>query len=473
MSVTHRESTGNALRTSVYDTILQLGLLEKNSMISDWMFEDTAGPSTQNPEPKEEELSTDTESVYSSPSLREDVPTSVSEPVSPSKPPPSKFFKAIRSKFSPIKKASSSQDALYGSYTSIHSTIPPFKRRPTINTLSLQQLPGSHDRGIRHDANTPGREANVAAPSWSPVKGKLAIGINKNDGPRRDRDDSSSSTEDLGLEWEMVPEIARAVPTELKPKGDGSPSVGDSLHHIEHKPVDLEAKPIDENGGGKGFYHSFSFVGPRRHASNSKEPKPLRRPKSLRPDPKQPQSNPFRSPRFSPTVEVSDGDNSDGDTSCLPLSASSAEDPPTPDALLREYAAGRRPMSFSPQIQRGRHSDEDPFSAAPSASSTVPVTRPVSFNGSYLAVPGTGATATVQRSVSAIHQGCRQAPSPTNPISPIPLPFITGSGSDQKLGRLRNLYRQDEDVAIGESVVLGEANISRRKYGLRQQDTRW
>ncbi|KAK0445017.1 uncharacterized protein EV420DRAFT_981179 [Desarmillaria tabescens] len=471
MSIAQRDSTGNALRTSVYDTILQLGLLEKNSMISDWMFEGTAGPSTRNSERKEEEFSTDTESVYSSPSLREDVPTSVSEPVSPSKSPPSKFFKAVRSKFSPIKKASSSQDALHGSHTSIHTTVPPLKRRPKINTLSLQQLPGSlgsHDKSIRHGANAPGHEANVAASSWNPAKEKPATGINGNGAPRRDRDDSSSSTEDLGLEWEVIPEMARAAPTELKPKGDGSPSVEHSLHHVGRKPVELQAKRIDANGGGKGFYRSFSFVGPRRNASSPKKPKSLRRPKSLRPDPKQPHSNPFRSPRFSPTVEVPDGDNSDGDTSCIPLSASSAEDPPTPDALLREYAAGRRPMSFSPQIQRGsHHSDEDPFSAAPSASSTVPVTRPVSFNGSYLAVPGTGATATVQRSVSAIHQRGRQVPFPTNPISPIPL-SLSGSGSDRKLGGLRDIYRQDLDAAISESVVLGEANISRRKYGIRQ-----
>ncbi|SJL06928.1 uncharacterized protein ARMOST_10270 [Armillaria ostoyae] len=474
MSIAHPESTGNVLRTSVYDTFLQLGLLERNSMISDWMFEDAASLSTRNPEPREEALSTDTESVYSSASMREDIPTSVSEPVSPSKPPSSKFFKAMRSKFSPNKKTTSSQDALHGSHVSILSTIPPFKCRPKLNTLSLQQLPssiGSHDKSIRHGGSAPGHEENVAAPSWSPAKGKLAIGINENRAPRRDRDGSSSSTEDLGLEWEMVPEMVAAAPTELSPKGDGSPYVGHSLHHIESKPVEPEAHPINENRGGKGFYRSFSFVGPRRNASSPKKPKPLRRPKSLRPDPKLPQSNPFRSPRFSPTIEVPDGDNSDGDTSCAPLSASSAEDPPTPDALLREYAAGRRPLSFSPQIQSGsHHSDEDPFSAAPSASSTVPVTRPVSFNGSYLAVPGAGARATVQRSVSAIHQRGRQVPFPTNPISPIPL-SITSSGGDQKLGRLRDFYRQDLDVAIGESVVLGEENIGRRKYGRRQQDT--
>lgn len=444
-------------------------------MISDWMFEDTAGLPTRNAEPREEDLSTDTESVYSSPSVREDIPTSVSEPVSPSKPHSSKFFKAMRSKFSPSKKTTSSQEALHGSHVSILSTIPPFKCRPKLNTLSLQQLPssiGSHDKSIRHGGNAPGHEENVAASSWSPAKGKLAIGINENRAPRRDRDGSSSSTEDLGLEWEMVPEVAAAAPTELSPKGDGSPYVGHSLHHIESKPVEPEAPPINENRGGKGFYRSFSFVGPRRKASSSKKPKTLRRPTSLRPDPKLPQPNPFRSPRFSPTIEVPDGDNSDGDTSCLPLSASSAEDPPTPDALLREYAAGRRPLSFSTQIQRGSlHSDEDPFSATPSASSTVPVTRPVSFNGSYLTVPGAGARATVQRSVSAIHQRGRQVPFPTKPVSPIPL-SLTSTGGEQNFRRLKDLYRQDLDIAIGENVVLGEENIGRRKYERRQQDTK-
>ncbi|KAG7442076.1 uncharacterized protein BT62DRAFT_922893 [Guyanagaster necrorhizus] len=469
MTVAHRESTGNAVRASVYDTILQLGLLEKNSMMSDWMFEGTAGPSTQNPEPKEEELSTDTESVYSSPSMREGVTTSASEPVSPSESPsPKKFFKAMRLKFSSNKKAPSSQDSVrYGSHASIHSTIPSFRRRPKLDTLSLQQLSGSHDKGIHHGADTSRHEAS----GWSPMQGKPVIRLHGNDGLDKDGDGRSSSTEDLGLGWELVPETAKAAATELSPKGDVSSSATHGLHHMEHhdKPVELEAKSINESGGGKRFYRSFSFVGPRRSASSPKKPKPLRRPKSLRPDPSSSQSSPFRPPRFSPTIEVPDGDNSDSDTYNLPLSASSAEDPPTPDALLREYAAGRRPLSFSSQIQTGRHhSDEDPFSAAPSASSTVPVTRPLSFNGSYLAVPGV--TATVQRSASAIHQRGRQVPFPTNPIFPVPL-SVAGSSGDQKLGRSRDLYRQDFDVATGESIILGDANIGRRRYRIRQQDT--
>ncbi|KAK0477600.1 hypothetical protein IW261DRAFT_1420893 [Armillaria novae-zelandiae] len=350
MSIAHPESTGNVLRTSVYDTFLQLGLLERNSMISDWMFEDDAGLATRNAEPREEELSTDTESVYSSPSMRGDIPTSLPSSI------------------------------------------------------------GSNDKSIRHGGNAPGHEENVAASSWSPTKGKLAIGDQRE--PRATQ----------RQRWDFT-----------------------------------------------AHFHSLVLV---EKPAAPRNPKRLRRPKSLRPDPKLPQSNPFRSPRFSPTIEVPDGDNSDGDTSCLPLSASSAEDPPTPDALLREYAAGRRPLSFSTQIQRGsHHSDEDPFSATPSASSRVPVTRPVSFNGSYLTVPGTGARATVQRSVSAIHQRGRQVPFPTKPISPIPL-SLTSTGGDQKLRGLGDLYRQDLDVAIGENVVLGEENIGRRKYERRQQDTK-
>ena len=309
----HRDS----LRASVFDAYVELGILDANGDISDLVFNYTDEPVARVLDDEDDDEDTRTIGGRLTPEPPRSTPTT------PSKSRPSTLSK-IRSHFTPRKtsrKVSGQEDSDDGSVSP--SSV---KRRSRLRKPSYRDKDGSS------------LAPSTKSPSFFHRKPRQAS-------------DSSSVGPDPEWEWEQLP----------RPSID---SVPDPFLPI---PGPSSRKTSTATSSSSTSYVSHLDLLPCSYLSSSKS-KRIRRPKSLEIVPKSVSptatslpSSPFILvvPKFHSGSETTQ----DGRQSVL-------EYPPTPDALMRQYASGKR--SYPVSVRKSQH--------VTSNDSFTPHSRSVSFD---------------------------------------------------------------------------------------------